>query len=209
MIFYCIYFLYYKFYLPISRFSQSEFVGKKILNKAKHIVINLSGNFGQSLGESVWKQVESIAHTTKAVLFDFTGVESINQEGLVYLKKSIYHLREFGSEIAFAGLRANSISLLQQNIDKTIFNIFALRDEAKDFLESRLDITEEEVNAVPSLPEVRSALVKEGVYYTYCPSCNAKLRLRAKGNYACPACKTKFFFNPIQEPMKYERISLE
>ena len=139
MIFYCIYFLYYKFYLPISRFSQSDFVGKKILNKAKHIVINLSGNFGQSLGESVWKQVESIAHTTKAVLFDFTGVESINQEGLVYLKKSIYHLREFGSEIAFAGLRANSISLLQQNIDKTIFNIFALRDEAKDFLESRLD----------------------------------------------------------------------
>ena len=82
-------------------------------------------------------------------------------------------------------------------------------EEAKGFLESRLDITEEEISAVSSLPEVRSALVKEGVFYTYCPSCNAKLRLRSKGNYACPACKTKFFFNPIQEPMMYERISLE
>ncbi len=179
------------------------------MNKAKHIVINLSGNFGQSLGENVWKQVESVAHTTKAVLFDFTGVDSITQEGLILLKKIIYHLREFGTEIAFSGLKNNSISLLQENIDKSLIHIFALREEAKGFLESRLDITEEEVSAVASLPEVRSALVKEGVFYTYCPSCNAKLRLRSKGNYACPACKTKFFFNPIQEPMKYERISLE
>ncbi|GEM_PF-1534688 len=179
------------------------------MNKAKHIVINLSGNFGQSLGENVWKQVESVAHTTRAVLFDFTSVDSISQEGLVFLKKIIYHLREFGSEIAFSGLKGNSISLLQENIDKSIIHIFALREEAKDFLESKLDVTEEEVNAVSTLPEVRSALVKEGVFYTYCPSCNAKLRLRAKGNYACPACKTRFFFNPIQEPMKYERISLE
>lgn len=169
----------------------------------------MSGNFGQSLGENVWKQVESIAHTTRAVLFDFTGVDSITQEGLVLLKKIIYHLREFGTEIAFSGLKNNSISLLQENIDKSLIHIFALREEAKGFLESRLDITEEEVSAVASLPEVRSALVKEGVFYTYCPSCNAKLRLRSKGNYACPACKTKFFFNPIQEPMKYERISLE
>ena len=96
-------------------------------------------------------------------------------------------------------------------IEKFLHIVFRGFDisEAKNFLESKLDVTEEEINAVPSLPEVRSALVKEGVYYTYCPSCNAKLRLRSKGNYACPACKTKFFFNPIQEPMKYERISLE
>ena len=179
------------------------------MNKAKHIVINLSGKLNQSLGETVWKQVESTAHTTKAVLFDFTGVDSISQEGLIYLKKMIYHLREFGTEIAFSGLKNDSISLLRENIDKSLINIFAIREEAKNFLESKLEVTEEEINAVPSLPEVRSALVKEGVYYTYCPSCNAKLRLRSKGNYACPACKTKFFFNPIQEPMKYERISLE
>lgn len=179
------------------------------MNKARHIVINLSGNFGQKLGETVWKQVESIAHATKAVLLDFTAIDTIDQEGLVFLKKSIFHLREFGAEIAFAGLRANSISLLQENIDKSIFNIFALREEAKGFLESRLDIAYSEIESPHLLPEVRSALVKEGVYYTYCPSCNAKLRLRAKGNYACPACKTKFFFNPIQEPMMYERISLE
>ncbi|MBK8394727.1 MAG: hypothetical protein IPL26_05710 [Leptospiraceae bacterium] len=179
------------------------------MNKSKHIVINLSGKFNQNLGETVWKQVESTAHTTRAVLFDFSGVDNISQEGLVFLKKIIYHLREFGTEIAFSGIKNNSISILQENIDKSLINIFALREEAKTFLESRLDITEEEIKSVNMLPEVRSALVKEGVYYTYCPSCNAKLRLRAKGNYACPACKTKFFFNPVQEPMKYERISLE
>lgn len=169
----------------------------------------MSGNFGQSLGEAVWKQVETTAHVTKAVLFEFSGVDSITQEGLVYLKKSIYHLREFGTEVAFSGVKPSSMSFLEENLDKSIFNAFSLKEEARDFLESRLDITETELNSVPSLPEVRSALVKDGVYYTYCPSCNAKLRLRAKGNYACPACKTKFFFNPIQEPMKYERISLE
>lgn len=179
------------------------------MNKARHIVINLSGNFGQKLGEDVWQKIESIAHTTKAVLFDFTNIDSISPEGLFFLKKIIYHLREFGAEIAFAGISGSFVNQFKENIDKSLLNIFAIREEAKNFLESRTDATQENVSAVSALPEVRSALVKEGVFYTYCPSCNAKLRLKAKGNYACPACKTKFFFNPIQEPLKYERISLE
>lgn len=177
--------------------------------KSKNLIVNLVGNFSLKESEETYLKLQNFAPNLKAVIFEGSNLNNISLDSLENLKKSIFILREYGVEIAFANFKFELESILKSNIDKTLLNLFALKDEAKEFLQNKLEITEDEINTIESVPEIKSATFKDEAYYTFCPNCNAKLRLKKKGNYKCPSCQTKFYFNPTNEIVKYERISLE
>lgn len=179
------------------------------MEKSKNLIINLIGNYSIIESTETYNKLQNIAPKLKAVIFDGTGLNSISIDSMENLKKSIYLLREFGVEIAFSNFKSDQESILKSNIDITLLSIFALKEEAKEFIQNKLEITEDELKAVESIPEIKSATFRDDAYYTFCPGCNSKLRLKTKGNYKCPSCQTKFYFNPTNEVIKYERISLE
>ncbi len=176
---------------------------------SKNLIVNLVGNFSLKESEETYTKLQNFAPNLKALIFDGLNLKSISLDSLENLKKSIFVLREYGVEIAFASFSIELEPILQSNIDKSLLNIFISKEEAKEFLQNKLQITEDEVEAVDIIPEIKSATFKENAYYTFCPNCNSKLRLKAKGNYKCPSCQTKFYFNPSNEVVKYEKISLE
>jgi hypothetical protein len=172
-------------------------------------VIKLSGSLTENLGVTVYKQIESTSSQLKGVVFDFNALDSITEEGLDFIRKATYLLKEFGVEVAFSCLKKDWELQFNKKIDKTLAKVFALKDEAIEFIEDKLTKRGETSSSSAVHLEVRSALFKGDTYYTYCPACNVKLRLKSKGNYKCPSCSTKFSFNPIQDSIRYERISLE
>ncbi len=179
------------------------------MNKRKHLIINLIGDLTEELGEEAFKKIEELAFSLKVVIFDCSSVHNLTPDGIKFLKNSIFLLREFGCEIALTQFKKDLHDLIQGSLDSRLYKVFSDISQAKKFFEDKAEITEDDIDVVPFIPEINTAQFKDETFYTYCPSCNVKLRLKVKGNYKCPSCSSKFYFNPIQESVKYERISLE
>lgn len=180
------------------------------MNDGKYTIINLSGNLGSTLGTSLLNQLQSRVPGVKAVILHFDHIAYIEDSGIDFLKKAVFLLMEGRVDFAITGLTAEIRTKLEPHLPFSSIITFLSKEEARFYFEEKAALTSPKEQSVDTgLVEVINATLRDDIYYTSCPSCNAKLRLRSRGNYACPLCKVKFFFNPISKPFNYERISLE
>lgn len=178
------------------------------MEESKFIVVNLSGVLNKDLIDNLLKRLEGILEKPSILVLDMFGVVSYDRDGLNGLKKSIDKITMARAPFAIASVKDEL---------KPEFNLafrgqlrfFDTKEQAKEYLESQ-DNNAETSPRSNFLPEITQFTLKENLYYVYCIGCGVKLRIRAKGNHACPNCKTKFQFNP--DPVlvtKYEILSLE
>ncbi len=174
-------------------------------------VINLVGSFSAELGSQFYLELKSILSSPHLVLVDAEKLDSIDEIGWEFLKKTLIKVKESNSKIAICNLNSKWMDLW--NIHKLTldFPIFANRSEGKSFLESQISIPVEKKSGEISHSNQNSNESKPVFSSSpntslYCPHCDSILRTYKMGINSCPSCKGKFYLHPNYKISSFEKV---
>ncbi|PJZ52387.1 hypothetical protein [Leptospira adleri] len=154
----------------------------------KEIIINLQGDLDFKLGESLFSKLEELSEAPRRILLDAAGLNSATLEGASILNR----LPERFPDSKFA------ICTVQEGIDlssegNVSIPVFQDRESAKSHLISEDDPKDQ-------------GFQEESTVLVNCPSCFHLLKIQNSGNYACPACQSKFFVTKDFRTSPFERL---
>ncbi|RHX91425.1 hypothetical protein DLM76_17000 [Leptospira yasudae] len=153
----------------------------------KEIIINLQGDLDFKLGEALLSKLEDLAEAPRKILLDASGLQTATLEGASILNR----LPERFPQTKFAICSVpGGIEISSQQENE--IPVFGDRESAKAHL------TAEDANG--------GAFTENSPVLVNCPNCFHMLKIQVSGNYACPACHSKFFVTKDWRTSPFERL---
>ncbi|MCB1156797.1 MAG: hypothetical protein H7A25_21080 [Leptospiraceae bacterium] len=154
--------------------------------KIRKILIHLSGILDRHLSRDLQKEILDVSPGPALILLNFSDVSAIEVGSSDYLPETF---QNSGMYLYFgiAGLKEESHSQLSIFAGDKRLEFFQDVESGKAYFEHFEKDLEEKLK--------RANAKKKGVIIR-CPGCDARLRVRSRGNHQCPSCKSKFTILP-------------